>query len=93
MKIKIGTNENAEFEIEELKKPRIKIIGVDTEYQEECNQDIEVDIKNRNEISEKMELNIVHKYINKKDKSTTLIVEVNADTYAYIMKKNLFWSE
>ena len=66
MKIKIGTNENAEVEIEELKKPRIKIIGVDNEYQEECNQDIEVDTKNRNEITEKMELNIVHKYINKK---------------------------
>ena len=66
MKIKIGTNENAEVEIKELKKPRIKVIGVDNEYREECNQDIEVVIKNRNEITEKMELNIVHKYINNK---------------------------
>ena len=42
IKLKIGTNENAEVEIKELKKPRIKIIGADNEFQKESNKDIEV---------------------------------------------------
>ena len=37
------------------------------------NKDIEVDIKDRNEIRDNMELNVVHMYINNKNNSTTLI--------------------
>ena len=34
-----------------------------------------------------MDLNIVRKYINIKSNSSTLLAEVNADTYAYIIQE------
>ena len=82
----IDTIEDTEVEIDKLKKPRIKIVGVHKELQTENNQKIEKNMKNRNEITEIIELNIVHKYINRKSNSLMLLAEDNADTYAYIMQ-------
>lgn len=82
---------DAKIEQEEINKPRLKIVGAELFDKLESNTDIISDIRERNTFQESDQIDIVHKYLNDKNKKWTMIVEVNSGAYLRIMKnKKIF---
>ena len=78
--------------IEELKKPRIRLVGSDTDVGSWSNDEIIQDIKARNELTEEHEIEVVFKYKNKAKNTWNIIFEVNGLAYSNIMvNKKIFF--
>lgn len=71
---------------EKMKKPRLKVIGIDPGLNLDDTTKLKNDIIIRNLLPDNSDINIVHTYKNQKSKTSTIILEVNAEIYALIMK-------
>ncbi|KAJ8671776.1 hypothetical protein QAD02_003035 [Eretmocerus hayati] len=78
---------NIKVETEKMRLPRITVVGVDSCMINMTNENIEADICDRNGLNENQQIRVIHKYINKKTSTLTLIMEVKAETYSKIMKE------
>ena len=76
---------DATIHIEEKKKPRIQIVGIEEDLTNIDITDIEKDIIKRNFLKDNSELKVVHKYQNNKSKKWNIIAELNSYTYEKIM--------
>ena len=72
--------------MEKLQKPRLRVIGIDPELHLHSIDAITHDIKSRNSMPDNAEVKVVHCYKNKDNKPQSLILEVNSETYRYIMR-------
>lgn len=69
---------------EELKNPKIKLVGIDSDVTAISNEDILDDLAIRNDFS-KHSCEIIHKFQNKKNKKGTLLLRVNSQLYSKVM--------
>ncbi|KAJ8670255.1 hypothetical protein QAD02_001514 [Eretmocerus hayati] len=79
------------IEIEKMKEPRINVVGVDPNVTDTDNDNIENDIRNRNNLVGKETVRIVHKYISKRTKKLNLIMEVSREAYMKIMTERMIY--
>lgn len=88
------TDIDLEVKVDTLKNPRLRICGIDTDISVLESEDIVEDLKLRNKLLENHFVSVKAKYKNRKNGSWNLIVEVNQDTYSYMMltKKVYFGS-
>ncbi|XP_032455624.1 uncharacterized protein LOC100115309 isoform X1 [Nasonia vitripennis] len=71
------------IEKEEVKKPRLKVVGFDN-YEQMDIKTIEEDINTRNFKKFESKCTVVHTYVNKKTKVQSVILEVTAEIYKHI---------
>lgn len=73
--------------IEELNKPKMKVIGI--QNLEEMNEtELEIDINERNFTEFNEGCTILHKYTNKKKGTQSVLIEVTGEIYKYIRENN-----
>ena len=90
-------NENVDLKMtaksEALKKPRIRLVGIDDDVSSMTEDGIIEDIKSRNNLCEEAELKVVYKYKNSYRNYWNIIVEVNGAAYSNIMEnKRIFFA-
>ena len=78
---------NCELEIEQLNKPKIKIVGIDNSTNMNM-EDMQNDINERNFKDHEDKGKVLHTYINKKNNLTSIIMEVSAEIYKVIRENN-----
>ena len=81
LKEKISTICN--IEKEEVKKPRMKIVGLDN-FDNMDEKTIEADINERNFKNLNQECRVLHKFDNPKSKVTSILIEVSSEIYKHI---------
>ncbi|KAJ8674315.1 hypothetical protein QAD02_005577 [Eretmocerus hayati] len=74
---------------EKKKLPRVRLIGVESNYTNMLNNKIESDICNRNRIVDKDRV----KYTSKKTNEAGIILEITADAYSIIMKEKKIFND
>ena len=77
--------QNCDIKIEKLNNPKIKIVGVENDTNMTI-EEIEQDINDRNFKQFNDSGKVLHMYINKRNKTNTVLMEVTPDIYT---EKNL----
>ena len=82
-------NDNESLDItaktEELKNPRIRLVGSDANVGAMSDEEIILDIKARNDLSDEDIVKVAYKYKNKAKNTWNIIFEVNRPAYSSIM--------
>ena len=87
-----NVNSGITAKIEELKKPRIRLVGSDTDVSAWTDEEIIQDIKARNDFSEEHEIKVAFQFKNKAKNTWNIIFEVNGIAYSKIMiNKKIFF--
>lgn len=79
--------ENCEIKIEQQGNPKIKIIGINNTTNMDMTQ-IEMDINTRNFKQLNNSGKVLHMYTNKRNKTSTVLMEVSPDLYKFIRENN-----
>ena len=82
--IKEKMGNDYDIKIDELKKPKIKIVGIKDDLND---MDIENDIIKRNKFEE-AEIRLVYKYTNEKNNTWSIILELNKVQYVQAKYRN-----
>lgn len=77
-------NEQFDLKIQELKSPRIKIVGIENDHLR--GVELQDDIIGRNLDAGRDSLVVLHTYVNKKNNTLSAICEVKKETYSKIMR-------
>lgn len=85
----LNNNQNVEgtAEIEKLRNPRIRMVGISIDFDEMTDEDFIDDIKTRNSLSDNHFIKICYRYKNLAKKNWNIIFEVNSLAYTKIMQE------
>lgn len=72
-------------EVQELKKPKLKISGIVLDIKELSYEDLKMELIKRNHWNDDADIKVLHKFWNKKYQNWNLIVEVSSELYKGIM--------
>ena len=86
--IREKTEDNISIETQQLKKPKLKVLGIDKDLANFTNDELKKELYDRNDWDyDSFDCKILNKFKNTKLSCWNLIIEVNTLAYEYIMER------